>query len=117
MLKSWLRLYHAIPTLTIPIEKPFENMVRKGENTGNQHFLLFSPCFLPFPFSFFSVTFILSSANAFNLDHSEILSFGKELSRVLIKSLVDQMDWCSLFTMFLQQLSQLSRRLDLLSVL
>ena len=28
----------------------------------------------------FSVTFILSSANAFNLDQSEILSFGKELN-------------------------------------
>ena len=27
----------------------------------------------------FSVTFILSSANAFNLDQSTILSFGKEL--------------------------------------
>ena len=27
-----------------------------------------------------SVTFILSSANAFNLDQSKILSFGKELN-------------------------------------
>ena len=30
----------------------------------------------------FWITFILSSANAFNLDYSKILSFGKELSIV-----------------------------------
>ena len=57
-------------------------MVRKGENAGgNQHFLLFPPCFIPFPkINFnFSVTSMLSSANAFNLDQSIILSFGKEL--------------------------------------
>ena len=28
--------------------KPFENIVGKGENAGNQHFLLFPHCFLPF---------------------------------------------------------------------
>ena len=27
----------------------FENIVGKGENAGNQHFLLFQQCFLPFP--------------------------------------------------------------------
>ena len=66
--------------LTTLYNKPFENIVGKGENAGNQHFLLFPQCFLPFPkqVSFFSVTFILSSANAFNLDQSKILSFGKE---------------------------------------
>ena len=32
--------------LTILWEKPIENMVRKGENAGNQHFLLFLLCFL-----------------------------------------------------------------------
>ena len=26
-----------------------ENIVGKGENAGNQHFLLFPQCFLPFP--------------------------------------------------------------------
>ena len=30
-------------------KKPFENIVEKGENAGNQHFLLFSQCFLPIP--------------------------------------------------------------------
>ena len=34
--------------LTTLYRKPFENIVGKGENAGNQHFLLFSQCFLPF---------------------------------------------------------------------
>ena len=32
--------------LLTPLEKKaFENIVGKGENTGNQHFLLFQQCF------------------------------------------------------------------------
>ena len=30
-------------------KKPFENIVGKGENAGNQHFLLSQQCFPPFP--------------------------------------------------------------------
>ena len=30
-------------------KEPFENIVEKRENAGNQNFLLFSQCFLPFP--------------------------------------------------------------------
>ena len=30
------------------IEMAFENIVRKGENAGNQHFLLFPQCFLSY---------------------------------------------------------------------
>ena len=30
-------------------KKPFKNIVRKGENAANQHFLLFPQCFLPIP--------------------------------------------------------------------
>ena len=30
-------------------KKPFDNIVGKGENVGNQHFLLFPHCFLPIP--------------------------------------------------------------------
>ena len=61
-------------------------MVGKGENAGNQRFLLFPQCFLAIPkiISAFEVKFILSSANASNLDQSEILAFGKELNRVQI---------------------------------
>ena len=30
-------------------KKAFKNIVRKGENAGNQHFLLFPQSFLPIP--------------------------------------------------------------------
>ena len=43
-----LTLCQTIPTFNDPEKEPFENNIRKGENAGNQHFLLF-PCFLPFP--------------------------------------------------------------------
>ena len=51
---------------------PFENIVWKGENAGHQYFLLFPRFFSTiFNLNFnFSVTFILSSANAFNFDLS-----------------------------------------------
>ena len=29
-------------------KRPFENIEGKGENAGNQHFLLYPQCFLPF---------------------------------------------------------------------
>ena len=38
--------------LTTLRKKPFENIVGKGENAGNQHFLLFPQCFLTFPEQF-----------------------------------------------------------------
>ena len=68
--------------LTTLGKKPFEIIVGKGENAGNQHFLLFPQCFPPFPnqISFSLLTFILSSANASNSDQSKILSFGKRLT-------------------------------------
>ena len=37
-----LTLYHTIPTHG---KKPFEKIMRKGENAGDQHFLLFPQCF------------------------------------------------------------------------
>ena len=57
--------------------------MRKGENAVNQHFLLLPQCFLPIQkqIPILSVTFILSSANASNLDQFKILLFGKELTR------------------------------------
>ena len=47
-----------------------------------QHFLLFPRCFLSYQrvFCHFSATFKLSSANALNLEKSNILSFGKEFT-------------------------------------
>ena len=64
--------------LTTLNEKAFENIVGKGENANNQHFLIFPQCFLPFPKQafVFLFKFIMSSANALNLDQSRILSFA-----------------------------------------
>ena len=71
--------------------KPFENIVGKGENGGNQHFLLFQQCFQliqQHPSSFASHLF-LSSANAFNLDWSLISLYD----HVLINQLKHGIDW------------------------
>ena len=60
-----------------------ENIVGKGENVGNQHFLLLQECFLPVPKQnaiFQSI--ILLSANAFILDQSKLLLCGKELKHL-----------------------------------
>ena len=67
------------PDFYDPKIKPFENLAGKGENAGNQHFLLFPQCFLPFPkqISFFSAKFNLLPANAFNLDQSKICRLVK----------------------------------------
>ena len=47
--------------------KTLENIVGKGENAGNQHFLLFPQCFLPIPkrISVLKSHFFLSSAKHF----------------------------------------------------
>ena len=64
--------------------QPFESIVgkiRNVENAGNQHFLLFPKCFLPYQREIVIwATFILSSANAFNLVMPKILSFAKEFN-------------------------------------
>ena len=68
----------------------FEIIVGKGENAGNQHFLLFPQCFLPIPKSSsgFEGKFILLSASAFNLVQSEkILMFDKQLITGMQKAL------------------------------
>ena len=39
--------------------KPFENIVGKVENAGNQHFLIFPECFLPNPKRIFVFKFHL----------------------------------------------------------
>ena len=59
-------------------EKAFENIVRKEENAGNQHFLLFPQCFLSFETQLliFWVIFNLLTANAFSLGKPKILSSG-----------------------------------------
>ena len=61
----------------------FENIVGKGENAGNQRFLLFTQCFLPFPYQISIVYLHLFCCLQLllNLDQSKILSFGKELGK------------------------------------
>ena len=44
-LEMLLILYHTIPTFNYPKNRALENTVGKGENAGNQHFLLFPQCF------------------------------------------------------------------------
>ena len=78
-----LTLYHTIPTFNDPEKEGLENIKRKRENAGYQHFLFFPQLFLPLQTNFnFSVTFILSSPNAFNLDKFKNLSVGKELINI-----------------------------------
>ena len=62
-------------------EKAFENIVGKGENAGNQHFLLFPQCVQPFPkrFLVFRPNFFCRLQNAFILDQSKLLSFAKRV--------------------------------------
>ena len=78
-----LTLSHTIPTFIDPEKKnPYKNIVRKGENAGNQHFLPFPTMFSTDPKKNVCCedTFILSSGNASNFDKSENLLFGKELT-------------------------------------
>ena len=49
-IKRLVSLFTAQSQLLTPLEKKaFENIVGKGENAGNKHFLLFPQCFLLFP--------------------------------------------------------------------
>ena len=54
-------------------KKTIENIVEKGENAGDQHFLPSPQRFLPFTKTNnnFSAKITSSSANAFNLDQSK----------------------------------------------
>ena len=52
-------------------KKPSEYILGKGENAGDQHFLLFPQCFLSFQRQVLSLTFIVLSAKAINLAKSK----------------------------------------------
>ena len=62
--------------------KPFENIVGKGENAGNWHFLLFPQCFLTFPkqISVFQSHLFCRVQKLLIWTSLEILLFGKELT-------------------------------------
>ena len=68
--------------LTMPEKRSLlKTLWEKGENAGNQHFLLFPQCFLPITKKGFrfQVTFNLLSAKAFDLGKPKNLSYGKKL--------------------------------------
>ena len=76
-----LTLCRTSTILNIRGKKSVENIVGKGENYGNQHFLLFPQCFYPFKdkFHYFSHTkFVICSL--FELDIPKIVSFSTELN-------------------------------------
>ena len=68
-------------------KKPFENIAGKEENAGNQKKMLVTSIFSFFYNVFypsqgkypFLIYILMSYANAFNLDRTKILTFGKEL--------------------------------------
>ena len=65
-----LTLYHTIHNVMTREKKTFENIVGKGENAGNQYFLLFPQCFLPFPKQ---ISIFDTYLNALHLDISKVL--------------------------------------------
>ena len=60
-----LTLCHKIPTFNDYDKNPFKNIVGKGENAGNQHFLLFHNVFYPSQKEFLLLT--LSQTTDFRL--------------------------------------------------
>ena len=59
--------------------KAIENILGKGENAGNQHFLLFTKCFQLYQRQknhHFSALPVVAPANAFNVVDYKVLSFG-----------------------------------------
>ena len=45
---DYITLCYTIQDLNNSDKETFENIVEIGENAGNQHFLLFPQCFLPY---------------------------------------------------------------------
>ena len=74
-------LYHTIPTFNEPKNEAFWKHCRKKEKMLVTSIFSFSTMFSTLSKTEIIIwaTFILSSANAFNLVTSRILSFGKEL--------------------------------------
>ena len=54
----------------------FENIVGKGENAGNQHFLLFPQCLHPDLRNYYSRNIEFVAANALNLVKAKMFLFG-----------------------------------------
>ena len=71
---------------TAPGKRTFEYIMWKGENAGNQHFLLLPQCFLSFQenisysFFFFARLTLSSAVSNLNLNQSDFFSFTKPSS-------------------------------------
>ena len=85
-------------------KKPFENIMGEGENTDDQHFLLFLQCLLPIPrrISFFNLL-LFCCLQILSIWTSLKLSFGKELNHgihsiVQIKARVNTILYCLSYT-------------------
>ena len=63
-----LTLYHKIPTFNYPGKLPYDNIVAKGEMLVTSIFSFYHVFCSSQKEFLFSFTFILSSANTFNLD-------------------------------------------------
>ena len=89
-LRVVLTLYHTIPTFNGPKEEGFGNTVGIGENAGNQHFLHFTQCFLPYERETIIVTISnLSSANTFNFDQAKLFTKRQIFNWTKFKAFVD----------------------------
>ena len=81
--------------LTTLSKRPFEKIVGKGENAGNQHFLLFPQCFQPYqrqitPFKLIFIFFFTERNDVsyhlyFFLDYLRPNVFGFKKVEVLLK--------------------------------
>ena len=79
--KGGLTVYPKSQLLTTIRKESFENLLGKGENAGNQHFLLFPKGFPPFPrqISIYKSHLFCHLQRPLNFVKSWILSFGKGL--------------------------------------
>ena len=93
--------------LIIPREKPFQNIMGKGENAGYHYFLLFPQCFCPVRDKFIiGVTFKLSSANVlifFLLEdgkHNKNCGYDRFLFNLIPPTSIA--NWCMNITLYQQ---------------
>ena len=94
-----LTLSHTITTFNDPAEGPYGRHCGEKRKRWIQAFSPFPTMLSTIPWTNlkFSVTIILSSANALNLDQSKILSFGTELNSY--KTITSITDICLIFSL------------------
>ena len=81
----------------------FENIVRKGENTGNNHFLLVLQCFLPYEKYYIFMFWVLFNPLLYSLLVTRIFSFSHNVFFNLFNT--NFIFFCKSIFFFLQRLS------------